>query len=45
MFSSSSVPDGYKLVKIGEEGGGGLRGLFGKDKKDSGKDKKEVRVV
>ena len=32
MFSS--VPDGYKLVKIGEDGGGGLRGLFGKDKKD-----------
>ena len=39
MFSS--VPDGYKLVKIGEDGGGGLRGLFGKDKKDGGKDKKD----
>ena len=34
MFSS--VPDGYKLVKIGEDGGGGLKGLFGKDKKDGG---------
>ena len=37
MFAS--IPDGYKLVKIGEDGGGGLKGLFGKDKKDK-KDKK-----
>ena len=31
----SSVPDGFKLVPIDENGGGGLSGLFGKDKSKS----------